>query len=207
MGKDRGGQGAFRPGGSGHPGRDQGRLSSFLQRYHPDLAGESAANRAKIQQGTEAYQALLAFCEAYEFPLVIDESDLEPDDEDWWMDRFGQDPLWGPARDKAEKRGDAPARLSAGAGDQGGLLPGSNRGSHEKVVVAAGPSVANKAFCRAVVSCYSMSLGLVVMSLVAIMWSSQLSMVAICFSWSSEAVKLSLALPFVGGLSCLSTKR
>ncbi|PLX50434.1 MAG: J domain-containing protein [Desulfobulbaceae bacterium] len=72
----------------------------FSKRYHPDLAGESAANRAKIQQGTEAYQALLAFCEAYEFPLVIDESDLEPDDEDWWMDRFGQDPLWGPARDK-----------------------------------------------------------------------------------------------------------
>lgn len=70
----------------------------LTKKYHPDLAGESEENRAKTQEITEAYQALLAYCEAYEFPLVMDESDLEVDDEDWWMNRFGQDPLWGPGR-------------------------------------------------------------------------------------------------------------
>ncbi len=66
--------------------------------YHPDLAGESEENRVKTQEITEAYQALLAYCEAYEFPLVMAESELEVDDEDWWMNRFGTDPVWGPGQ-------------------------------------------------------------------------------------------------------------
>jgi pantothenate kinase len=65
---------------------------------HPDLAGESAENRARIQAITEAYQALFTYCESYEFPLVMDEAELEVDDEDWWMNRFGHDHHWGPGR-------------------------------------------------------------------------------------------------------------
>ncbi len=68
------------------------------KRYHPDLAGDSAGNQAKTQEITEAYQTLLAYCEAYEFPLVMAEVDLEEDDEDWWMNRFGHDHHWGPGR-------------------------------------------------------------------------------------------------------------
>lgn len=71
----------------------------LTKRYHPDLAGESPENRSKIQEITEAYQVLLAYCEGYQFPLVMAESDLEEDDEEWWLNRFGQDPLWGPGRE------------------------------------------------------------------------------------------------------------
>ncbi len=71
----------------------------LTKKYHPDLAGESPDNRSKSQEITEAYQALLSYCEAYEFPLVKAESDLEVDDEDWWMNRFGQDPLWSPGQE------------------------------------------------------------------------------------------------------------
>ncbi len=70
----------------------------LIKKYHPDLAGEGEENRAKIQEVTEAYQALLSYCESYEFPLIMAESDLEVDDEDWWMNRFGQDPVWGPGQ-------------------------------------------------------------------------------------------------------------
>ena len=70
----------------------------LTKKYHPDLAGESEENRAKTQEVTEAYQALLTYCESYEFPLVMSETDLEVDDEDWWMNRFGQDHHWGPGK-------------------------------------------------------------------------------------------------------------
>lgn len=68
------------------------------KKYHPDMATAQTAsdsdNKISMHQLTEAYEALLAYCNAYEYPLVPDEN--EPlEGEDWWMDRFGRDPLWG----------------------------------------------------------------------------------------------------------------
>ncbi len=70
----------------------------FSKAHHPDIVGDSAAARAQMQQVSEGYQALLAYCAQYEFPLVLEGTDLEVDDEDWWMSRFGNDPLWGKAK-------------------------------------------------------------------------------------------------------------
>ncbi len=67
----------------------------FSKRHHPDIAGDSDENRAMMQLVTEGYQALLAYCAQYEFPLVLEDNALEVDDEDWWLNRFGQDPVWG----------------------------------------------------------------------------------------------------------------
>ncbi len=67
----------------------------YAKRHHPDLAGDSAENREKMQFVTEGYQALITYCNQYQFPLVLEDADLEVDDEDWWMSRFGQDPVWG----------------------------------------------------------------------------------------------------------------
>ncbi len=70
------------------------------KRHHPDLsAGEKAkgANERMIRL-SEAYQLLLRYCAGYNFPLKPS-SDEHFDPEDWWMDRFGQDPLWS-RRDK-----------------------------------------------------------------------------------------------------------
>jgi hypothetical protein len=36
----------------------------------------------------------MQYCGKYQFPLVLEGSE-ELEAEDWWMDRFGQDPLWG----------------------------------------------------------------------------------------------------------------
>jgi hypothetical protein len=76
----------------------KGVFRQLTKKFHPDLAGESEENRAKTQAVTEAYQALLTYCEEYEFPLLMAESELEEDDEDWWMNRFGHDHHWGPGR-------------------------------------------------------------------------------------------------------------
>ncbi|MFO7760711.1 MAG: J domain-containing protein [Thermodesulfobacteriota bacterium] len=67
------------------------------KRNHPDLAagGREAKQKQKcsMQEITDAYQVLLAYCKNFSYPLVRPDNE-EVDPEDWWMDRFGQDPLW-----------------------------------------------------------------------------------------------------------------
>ena len=66
------------------------------KRHHPDLAKanrETGKAAVAMHEITAAYQVLLAYCRNYRFPLVMQKETL--DAEDWWMDRFGQDPLWG----------------------------------------------------------------------------------------------------------------
>ncbi|VAW41461.1 hypothetical protein MNBD_DELTA03-1382 [hydrothermal vent metagenome] len=38
---------------------------------------------------------MLKYCAGYRFPLVCNEDSQPLDDEDWWLSRFGEDPLWG----------------------------------------------------------------------------------------------------------------
>lgn len=65
------------------------------KQYHPDLADNSSDESDRIMYAlTEAYQVLLKYCKNYRYPLVM-QDDQELEGEDWWMDRFGQDPLWG----------------------------------------------------------------------------------------------------------------
>lgn len=62
---------------------------------HPDVAGHSGKGDQKaMREINRAYQLLLDYCNNYRYPLMRNLNE-EVDDEDWWMDRFGQDPLWG----------------------------------------------------------------------------------------------------------------
>ncbi len=70
------------------------------KRHHPDLAAAGGVEEKKeenrsMREITVAYQALLSYCENFSYPLVRPDRDEEMDPDDWWMDRFGQDPLWG----------------------------------------------------------------------------------------------------------------
>ena len=61
------------------------------KQYHPDTsAGEDQEMMYRL---TTAYELLMRYCEQYRFPLVPEDGHL--DAKDWWMDRFGSDPLWG----------------------------------------------------------------------------------------------------------------
>lgn len=67
--------------------------------YHPDLASDSTkASRVQMHEITAAYDVLLDYCESFRFPLTLEDPD-SLDAEDWWFDRFGQDPLWGKKED------------------------------------------------------------------------------------------------------------
>ena len=64
--------------------------------FHPDLteAESSSLDEGKMQELNAAYATLLEFFQTYSYSLVPDEN--QPlKGEDWWLDRFGEDPLWG----------------------------------------------------------------------------------------------------------------
>ena len=63
----------------------------LAKQHHPDVAETNGGET--MHRLTEAYQVLLDYCSNYSVPLPREE--VEPqNDEDWWMDRFGHDPLW-----------------------------------------------------------------------------------------------------------------
>ncbi len=68
------------------------------KRYHPDSAqGKGQGNTDKMYQLTAAYEQLMQYCAEYRFPLTPSgKEELDQcDPEDWWQERFGEDPLWG----------------------------------------------------------------------------------------------------------------
>ena len=68
------------------------------RKHHPDTRDEQLeSDQDTMYKLTEAYTLLMRYCDLYRFPLVPPEGHIY-DAEDWWMDRFGQDPLWGRKR-------------------------------------------------------------------------------------------------------------
>ena len=65
--------------------------------HHPDLVNGDAEKEKVMYRLTSAYELLMRFCSEYRFPLKPDENNIY-DADDWWLDRFGQDPLWGKKR-------------------------------------------------------------------------------------------------------------
>ncbi|WP_339134920.1 MAG: DnaJ domain-containing protein [Candidatus Electrothrix sp. GW3-4] len=68
----------------------------MCKKYHPDRAEKGEKKRyAEIMcHLTESYDLLMRYIKKYRFPLKPDKDTLY-DPEDWWMHRFGDDPLWG----------------------------------------------------------------------------------------------------------------
>lgn len=64
------------------------------KRHHPDLAADPEGAGRRMHELTEAYQVLSAYGGRYRLPLAPGDDEIL-DDEEWWMNRFGQDPLWG----------------------------------------------------------------------------------------------------------------
>jgi hypothetical protein len=70
----------------------------LCKEHHPDLARHRPEGVGlEMHRLTEACQILLEYGKKYKIPLVPGE-DQPLEGEDWWMERFGDDPLWGPGR-------------------------------------------------------------------------------------------------------------
>ena len=67
---------------------------------HPDLVGDSQCAQEQMLAINEAYKVIWSYCQSFRFPLTYNKEDLAEDDEDWWLNRFGQDPLWSKPKSK-----------------------------------------------------------------------------------------------------------
>ena len=74
----------------------------MCKRHHPDVVGEESVDDAAIiRKLTRSYDLLMRYCDQFRIPLVPEDGD-KMDPEDWWMDRFGRDPLWGSKKGKTK---------------------------------------------------------------------------------------------------------
>jgi len=65
------------------------------KKHHPDLVGNAeGCGAVDMHEIIAAYELLFAYCKGYRFPMSPGENE-DMAAEDWWMDRFGHDPLWG----------------------------------------------------------------------------------------------------------------
>jgi len=69
---------------------------SLLKRWHPDTC---IADMEKCNEMTArivaAYKTVRLYCDSYEYSFEEQELKLHLSKEEWWMDKFGEDPLWG----------------------------------------------------------------------------------------------------------------
>lgn len=66
----------------------------LCKKHHPDTReGHTESDQEIMYKLTAAYNLLMRYCDSYQFPLVPPEGHIY-DAEDWWMERFGQQPRW-----------------------------------------------------------------------------------------------------------------
>jgi hypothetical protein len=73
----------------------------LIRRWHPDrCTGDQ--DRTHCNEMTAklnaAYAVIRVYCNEYQFSFREEDIRKYMSREEWWLDRFGSDPLWGPAR-------------------------------------------------------------------------------------------------------------
>jgi hypothetical protein len=72
------------------------RYRELLKQWHPDKNQTDADQcHDMTQKITAAYQIILRYCDQYAYSFERQEVEKYLSPEEWWMDRFGKDPLWG----------------------------------------------------------------------------------------------------------------
>ncbi|MBS3733226.1 MAG: J domain-containing protein [Desulfobacterales bacterium] len=68
----------------------------LLARWHPDKCPEDPEKANEMTRRiTAAYQTLLDYCANYRFCFSKEAVKKQRSSREWWMERFGNDPLWG----------------------------------------------------------------------------------------------------------------
>jgi uncharacterized membrane protein len=62
----------------------------LAKEYHPDHGGSEEL----IKKLNYAYELLMEYCDNYIINLETPE-EVSSSPEEWWFDRFGEDPIWG----------------------------------------------------------------------------------------------------------------
>ena len=69
---------------------------SLLAKWHPDTSSEEReVCNEMTRKIVSAYQVITDYCRQYQYSFSEDAVRRHLSPEDWWFDRFGNDPLWG----------------------------------------------------------------------------------------------------------------
>jgi preprotein translocase subunit Sec63 len=68
----------------------------LIRKYHPDKSGEATPDQPEMAvKIIAAYRTIMAYCNQYRFSFEKEEVQKYLPDDEWWFERFGNDPLWG----------------------------------------------------------------------------------------------------------------
>ena len=69
---------------------------TLLAKWHPDKCNEDKEKCNEMTQKiVAAYKVIMSYCEQYKYSFSEDEiKNYLPQDE-WWLQHFGDDPVWG----------------------------------------------------------------------------------------------------------------
>ncbi len=73
---------------------------SLLKKWHPDVAKEDVKKCNEMTNKIiKAYQVLMDYCLNYKISFSKQEVSKYLSDEEWWYERFGEDPIWSKGKE------------------------------------------------------------------------------------------------------------
>ncbi len=72
---------------------------NLLTKWHPDKNSEDQGKCADMTRKIiAAYETIMDYCGNYEYSFTKEMVNKSLSPEEWWTERFGDDPIWGRAR-------------------------------------------------------------------------------------------------------------
>jgi DnaJ-class molecular chaperone len=76
------------------------RYRALMKKWHPDAGRAGQAECTEMSRRIEAaYRTIMEYCAGYRYRFTREEVDRYAAAEEWWMRRFGQDPVWNRSAD------------------------------------------------------------------------------------------------------------
>ena len=74
----------------------------LIKQWHPDKCKENVETCNEMTKKiNSAYQTAIDYCNQYKYSFEVEEIKRYLSGEDWWFERFGNDPVWGNKRNKS----------------------------------------------------------------------------------------------------------
>ncbi|MCD6353800.1 MAG: J domain-containing protein [Proteobacteria bacterium] len=68
----------------------------LINKWHPDRCSENSDQCDEMTKKIiAAYTTIISYCNQYKFSFAKEEVKKYFSVEEWWFERFGNDPLWG----------------------------------------------------------------------------------------------------------------
>lgn len=69
----------------------------LIRQWHPDHnpSQDPQVGQEMAARIIAAYRTIITFCDQYRFSFARSEIQNYLSDQEWWTERFGNDPLWG----------------------------------------------------------------------------------------------------------------